>query len=332
MSLQNALENPNVCRMEEKFTLVRKSDTEYVGKYPLQPFREDARGTYGGEFVAQSLRAAWELIEDPEFDIHSLHSYFLKAGLEESVMRYEVTPMSQGRNYCSRLIKCFQTHNDQLCFTMIASFTRNNNINDRKAKFSALPQETRENPRTKVPFEFLRSPHWTFDKYVKKLDELPQISHTNDTLTHIILPETWRAKKSEPEPASREFGLFFRVHDNVELAKNKKVTKMVDFAFALDSLYLSTAMRAVMPKLDYREGNFFRVSLDHTIYFHDTDFDPTEWMFLDYKFQRLSNDRILVTSSYFTRDKRLVATVQQEALALFPLKLIEKNRHGSYKL
>lgn len=338
--LEELYDNPDVCKLEEKFSVVRSPEStpeakvmEFTANYPLEPFREDTRGTYGGEFVAQSLVAAWDSIADPEFDIHSLHSYFLKAGLMKSVMRYEVTVTSEGRNYCSRLVKCYQLHSNELCFILMASFTRNNDIHKRQEQFSALDQEKQLHPRTKVPFEFLRSPHYTFDKYKDRLDELSQLEHTNGNLIHAMIPETWRGTKKEEhvDPGNREFGLFFKVVDNPSRAKNPHRTKMVDFVFASDSIYLSTVMRAVLPKLDYSK-DFFRVSLDHTVYIHDTNFDPTEWIFLDYKFVRLSNDRVLVTSLYFTMDKRLVATVQQEAMTLFPLGLVKLSKHGSYKL
>lgn len=332
MSLKDVYENEQVCKMEEKFSLIKRSETEFLGKYPLEPFRADARGTYGGEFVAQALRAAWELISDSEFEIHLLHLYFLKAGLMESVMRYEVVETSEGRNMCLRLVKCYQ--NSQLCFTMLASFCRNNNIRRRKQEFAALSAEEQANPRTRVPFEFLRKPHYTFYKYKDRLDDMNALEHTNGNLTHVLLPETFRGPKKQREaaPAERQFGLFFKVNDNVEKAHNKLITKMVDFAYVSDSFYLGTVLRAVFPTLEYKKTDFFRVSLDHTIYYHDTDFDPTQWMFLDYTFQRLSNDRVLVTSQYFTLDERLVATVLQEALCLFPLTLIRDNKLGSYKL
>lgn len=338
--LEEVYNNADVCKLEEKFSVVRSPESgadakviDFKANYPLEPFREGTRGTYGGEFVAQSLVAAWDSISDPEFDIHSLHSYFLKAGLMRSVMRYEVTVTSQGRNYCSRLVKCYQLHTNELCFMLMASFTRNNNIHKRQGLFSSLDQEKQVHPRTKIPFEFLRKPHYTFDKYKDKIDNMSHLEHTNGNMIHVMLPETWRGSRREHkvDPGNREFGMFFKVVDNPLQAKNPHHTKMVDFAFASDSFYLSTVMRAVFPKLDYSK-DFFRVSLDHTIYIHDTNFDPTEWMFLDYKFTRLSNDRVLVISLYFTMDKRLVATVLQEAMALFPLKLAELSKYGSYKL
>ncbi|RKP29802.1 Thioesterase/thiol ester dehydrase-isomerase [Metschnikowia bicuspidata] len=341
MSLKDVYNNTEICKLEEKFAVLKSPAPAYAdpasvfftAKYPLEPVRENMRGTYGGEFVAQGLVAACESIDDKLFDVHSLHSYFLKAGLMLSVMRYEVTITSQGRNYCSRLVKCYQLHANELCFILMASFTRNNSVRARQEHFSNLSEAEKLLPRTKVPFEFLRTPHYTFNKYKDKLEDMSQLKHTNGNMVHVLLPETWKGpdRERKVEPGGREFGLFFKVLDNPDKARDSRRAKMVDFAFASDSFYLSTVLRAIVSKLNYSK-DFFCLSLDHTIYFHDTNFDPTEWMFLDYKFMRLSNDRVLVVSLYFTMDKRLVATVFQEAMALLPLFLAQKSKFGSYKL
>ena len=335
MSLLEVYLNPKVSVLEEKFSLIRQSDTDFIGKYPLEPFKENGRGTYGGEFVAQSLAAALETVRESEFHPHSLHSYFLKAGQKESPMRYEVTTTSEGRNFCNRLVKCYQLHTNQLCFIAMISFMKNNSIAKRKIEFAALEEHEKRHPRAKVPFEFLRQPHFTFDKYINKIDTLPQIVHTNGNMLHAVPPETYELSSHEEgmDTGSKEFGLFFKVNDNLDLARDKLKARFVDLAFASDSFYLGTLARAMhIPMTEKGSTDFFRVSLDHVVYFHDIDFDPTDWMFLDYKFVRMSNDRVLVAVLIFTRDRRLIATVTQEAVAFLPLRLVDRARGGTYKL
>ncbi|SGZ46651.1 CIC11C00000001016 [Sungouiella intermedia] len=321
-------------RIEEKFAVIKKSATEFVGKYPLEAFSDAARGTYGGDFVAQSLVAAWETVEDKLFHPHSLHAYFLKAGLVHSVMRYEVEPMTDGRNFCSRQVKCYQLHSNQLCFILNASFTKDNSIASRKEKFSKLTEEEQHHKHAKVPLEFMRKPNALFDKYMDKVDTLPQFEHTNGNMTHAIPPETMKYKTDKTtEPGSKLFGLFGKVNDDLENAKDRISASIIDFAFLSDSFYLSTLVRAMNINMhDEDATNFFRVSLDHAIFFHDADFDPTEWMFIDYLFSRMSNNRALVTAQFYTKEKKLVATVQQEALVFIPMDVAKKTSGGSYKL
>lgn len=332
---EEAMSIQHTSKLEEKFSLIRKSKSQFVGKHPLEPFMEGGRGSYGGDFVAQTLLVAWESIEDKEFHPHSLHSYFLKAGLSESPMRYEVENTSDGRNFCSRLVRCYQLHSGQLCFMLMASFIKDNNIVSRKQKFANLSEEQKVHERTSVPFEFLREPIDLFDKYADKIDELTQFEHTNNNITHAIPLETFAVQEGEEnlDPGSKQFGLFAKVNDDLRNAKDKLKASVIDLAFLTDSFFLGTMTRAVgIPLTHKNSNNFFRVSLDHAIYFHDTDFDPTQWMFLDYRFHRMSNDRILVTALFFTLEKKLVATVSQEAIAFMPMRVVKHSKAGTYKL
>lgn len=335
MSLQEVYDNPEISTMEEKFSVIRNSDTEFVGKYPLETFAPGARGTYGGELVSQGLLVAWESVEGKEFTPHSFHLYFLAAGLGDLVMRWEVTMASQGKNYCSRMVRCYQLHTEKLVFMQMVSFVKNNLVKLRKEAFAALSEQEQFHPRTKVPFEFLRKPHYIFDKYMKNVDDLPSLQHTNGNLTHAIPPEVLKvsSKDRNVDPGSRELGLFFKVNDDLSLTSDKLRAQIIDLTFASDSFYLGTLPRALgLLVMDKLASAFFRVSLDHTVYFHDLDFDPTQWMFLDYKFVRMTNDRVLVIALVFTPDRRLVATIQQEALAFIPLNVVERMDGGTYKL
>lgn len=337
MSLEELYNKDDVSRLEEKFSVVKKLETEYEGKYPLEQFREGARGVYGGEFAAQTLLAAYDSVEDPEFSPHSLHSYFLKAGSTESTMRFEVEKTSQGRNYCSRLVKVYQLHTNQLCYIMIVSFTRKNLIDQRKKEFAELDEDKKYHPRTKIPLEFTSGPHPWFDKYVDRLDELPSFEHTNGNLFTVLPPEVIRNKPTGEELSLeipyRRYGGFFRVNDRLDLAKNKDKQRHIDLAFGSDSYFLVTMVRALgIPLMSKGALDFFRVSLDHTVYFHDNDFDPTDFMFMDYNFERLSNDRVLCSVRIYGRNRKHIATVAQEALTYVPLALADKAQGATYKL
>lgn len=327
MSIAEVYDN-NVCKMEEKFSLKKISETILDGNYPLEPFREGARGTYGGEFVAQGILAAWETVDGPDYSPHSFHSYFLKAGSNESAMRWEVTKTSDGRNYCNRLVRCYQKHNNKLCFMLTASFTRNNSIRQRKLDYEA-------NPGDKIPFEFQRTPQYFFDKYYDQLDEMPYFEHTNGNLQHIIPPEYDSGMPSDflsKETGLRDLGFFVRVNDDISLAKNKLKAKLVGMAFASDSLYLSLLACSLGIQLKQEIFEFFRVSLDHTVYYHDIEFDPTQWLFLDYRFSRMSNDRVLCQCQVFDKTGKMVVSIIQEALVVMPKKIIDDAIGGTYKL
>ena len=71
----------------------------YVGAGPRYPWG----GLYGGQIVAQALRAAAATVE-PAFVPHSLRAYFIRAGDHTEPVRYEVDRTRNGRSFCTRRV------------------------------------------------------------------------------------------------------------------------------------------------------------------------------------------------------------------------------------
>lgn len=354
MSIAEIYENDNISKLEAKFALneVSHSGDRWVleGKYPLQPFREDARGTYGGEFVSQGVLAAWATVKDADMSPHSLHSYFIKAGSRESPIRWEVQEINNGKNYANRMVQAYQGHSSTLVFTIQVSFTKNNHVKQRVAAYAAQEEQKlvaaeksgKAVARSKIhrPFLFQRKPMHFFDKYSPNLDDMPFFEHTSGHLQHIIPPEFMSAtqKADFDSTGNLEMGIFVRANDDLSLAKNPTKVRIIDLVYASDSFYLSCIINALglgIPGNNVSEAtrllNFFRVSLDHSLYFHDLDFDPTDWLFLEFKFARMSNDRVLCKCYFFSRDGRHVCSVVQEALVFLTPTIMDKaNEYNDY--
>lgn len=71
----------------------------YVGVGPSYPWG----GLYGGQIVAQALRAACLTVE-PSFRVHSLHAYFIRSGDASEPIRLEVDRVRNGRTFCTRRV------------------------------------------------------------------------------------------------------------------------------------------------------------------------------------------------------------------------------------
>jgi acyl-CoA thioesterase-2 len=71
----------------------------FVGTGPQYPWG----GLYGGQIVAQSLRAAGLTVEDG-FAVHSLRAYFIRRGDQDEPIRYEVERLRNGRSFCTRRV------------------------------------------------------------------------------------------------------------------------------------------------------------------------------------------------------------------------------------
>jgi acyl-CoA thioesterase-2 len=64
-------------------------------------------GLYGGQIVAQGLRAAAATVE-PRFHVHSLHAYFIRPGSADEPIRLAVTRSRDGRSFCTRHVVASQ--------------------------------------------------------------------------------------------------------------------------------------------------------------------------------------------------------------------------------
>ena len=60
-------------------------------------------GLYGGQIVAQGLRAGAATV-DERYRIHSLHAYFLRRGDDQEPIRFEVTRSRDGRSFVTRTV------------------------------------------------------------------------------------------------------------------------------------------------------------------------------------------------------------------------------------
>ena len=89
----------------------------FVGAGPRYPWG----GLYGGQIVAQGLRAAMMTV-DPGFRVHSLHAYFIRRGNASAPIRFEVDRLRDGRSFTTRAVVARQAAGAIL--NMSASFQR----------------------------------------------------------------------------------------------------------------------------------------------------------------------------------------------------------------
>jgi len=76
----------------------------YVGTGPHYPWG----GLYGGQIVAQGLRAAAATVEE-HYRVHSLHAYFLRRGDHDEPIRFEVDRTRNGRSFVTRQVVARQS-------------------------------------------------------------------------------------------------------------------------------------------------------------------------------------------------------------------------------
>jgi acyl-CoA thioesterase-2 len=76
----------------------------FVASGPRYPWG----GLYGGQIIAQALRAA-TLTVDPAYQLHSLHAYFIRLGDAAEPIRLEVDRIRNGRSFLTRRVVARQS-------------------------------------------------------------------------------------------------------------------------------------------------------------------------------------------------------------------------------
>jgi acyl-CoA thioesterase-2 len=130
----------------------------FVGTGPQYPWG----GLYGGQIVAQTLRAALNTVE-PHYRVHSLHAYFIRRGDATEPIRLEVDRIRNGRNFCTRRVVARQSVGAIL--TLAASFAVREEAPDvQTAELRPIP-----------PAEELPNETWSpvFDRRFVPTNDLP---------------------------------------------------------------------------------------------------------------------------------------------------------------
>lgn len=84
--------------------LERAAPDVFLGHSPEYPWG----GLYGGQVVAQALRAACATVET-EHQVHSLHAYFIRGGDVDEPVRFEVDRIRDGRSFLTRRVVAHQS-------------------------------------------------------------------------------------------------------------------------------------------------------------------------------------------------------------------------------
>lgn len=316
--------NPEELDFITRNELIKIDEDTYEGKYPLKFLLPTSRGVYGGDFMSQAILAAWKTVEDKELSPHSLHTYFLRAGSNKTPMIWKISRNNDGRNFANRHVECYQKGTNKLCISMGISFTRNNSSEKKKEIY-------RQNKEKNIPIGFQKPPQFYFEKYKDTLKGVEGNGIEKDA--KFFMPdEFFEDKPINPEtsPALSNFGFFFRFEDDWRKSNEPQHIKTAQVAYGSDSLWLMTLPHTFGRRFSPMK-EFFSVSLDHSMYFHDTNFDPHDWLYVEYNFSRLANDRVLANCQIYNSEGVEVVSFNQEALVFFPNEFVDKYARN-YKL
>jgi acyl-CoA thioesterase-2 len=197
----------------------------WVGVGPKYPWG----GLYGGQIVAQGLRAAAQSV-DPKFVVHSLHAYFIRRGDHEAPVRYEVDRIRDGRSFITRRVVARQSAGAIL--NMSASFQ--------------LPEDTGETQTIPMP-------------------EVPQADASRNA-TWSQLFERRSVRRRDLEAGDLRRYAWARI---VSQLPDDPLLHACALAYISDDMPTEAAVASHPEHLRERTTQFWNASLDHAIWFHD---------------------------------------------------------------
>lgn len=250
----------------------------FVGTGPQYPWG----GLYGGQIVAQALRAA-SLSVEPAFEPHSIRAYFIRKGDATEPVRYEVDRIRNGRSFATRRVVARQAIGAIL--NAESSFQR--------------PEEAAEVSAIIMPT-------------VPAADRLEQTSWT-EVFDRASVPEGL-VEGPDRDGAGRAVA-WMKVNQDLGDPNDPDAQLLHRswLAYLSDDLPTDSVMRAHPAAATADEDRFFGASLDHTIWFH-RPLRADRWHLYDFTCHHFIGGRGLSIGHVFADDGTHVATVSQEVL------------------
>ncbi len=261
------------------FELAAHGADTFVGTGPQYPWG----GLYGGQIVAQALRAATMSVDDG-FEPHSIRAYFIRRGDASEPVRYEVDRIRNGRSFATRRVVARQAIGAIL--NAESSFQR--------------PEESAEIQTIVMPDvpppEVLEHESWsdTFERAQIPEDRVADSRRDGKGRTLAWM----RVKEAIGDPTDPDAQLLHRCW----------------LAYLSDDLPTDSAHRAHPMSSEPDAGeHFFAASLDHTVWFH-RPVVADAWHLHDFACLHFVGSRGLSLGHVFDADGLHIATVAQEVL------------------
>ncbi|CAO3595536.1 unnamed protein product [Absidia cylindrospora] len=284
---------------------VQEVDTNlYLSKQLWLPL--GARGAFGGQIVAQALRAAFHTV-GKTFQVHSLHSYFILPGDVSMPVLYEVTPLRDGRSFATRFVRAKQR--DKAIFVCSCSFTKESDVPtvEHQSTMPKVPSPDTLKSAEELLEETLANNNLSAkyrDYLQKRLDEDRPVDYREVKFEDLDDNDGWfSSNNQQPNRYARWCMTRGKLPDDPRL-------HACVIAYISDSAFLFTAARATgIP----RRGFGMMASLDHSIYYHK-NMRADEWFLYDMSSPRSGDGRGVSFGRIYTKDGVLAVTTSQEGL------------------
>ena len=252
---------------------------------------EEARlRVFGGQVAAQALVAAGRTVDSGR--VHSLHSYFLRAGDPAAPILYEVDRIRDGRSFKTRRVVAIQ--HGRAIFNLQCSF----HIDEG----SGLVHQA-DMPQVPRPDD-LRTVRERLEPYLDQLPDWFVVDRPRPIDQRYIGDLPWLPT------VSRETRQRLWVRADGELADDPLLHAAV-VAYASDMSLIDSILKP--HEIRWKDGTTMVVSLDHCMWFH-RPFRADRWLLFDQDSPNAYGGRGLARGLMFDEEGHLVVSLVQEGL------------------
>ena len=257
---------------------------------------ETVKRIFGGQVIAQALRAAYNTVEDRL--CHSLHAYFIRPGDPSIPVIYEVDRSRDGGSFTTRRVIAVQ-HGKQI-LNLAASFHKEEESWSHQHAMPEAPAPDMLEPQR--------------ERRARIIDKVPEDQRGQFLRARPVeIREVEPMDMFDPKPMDDYNRIWFRVKGPVDAPPAMHHCLM---AYASDMQLLGSGNRP--HGLSWMKGTHMGASLDHAMWFHGPiRFD--DWHLYEMDSPFTGGARSFNRGKIFTADGRLVASVAQEGL-MRPLK------------
>ena len=250
---------------------------------------------FGGQVAGQALVAAGRTVA-ADRQVHSLHSYFIRAGDPAIPIIYNVERIRDGQSFSVRRVLAIQ-HGKPI-FTLSASFQLPQGGIAHQAEMPRVP------PPDSLPT--LTERYDGFDDLWAVMSQIPQafdVRYVDDP--------PWIQRGLGPRE-NQPHRIWLKADGTLP---DDPLMHVCAVTYASDMTLLDSVLvrHGLAPGLD----DIAMASLDHAMWFH-RQFRADDWLLYESESPSASGGRGFATGRFYARDGRLVASVAQEGLIRLP--------------
>jgi acyl-CoA thioesterase-2 len=256
------------------------------------------RSLFGGQILGQGLKAA-ALTVEADRRAHSLHGYFLLAGMSDIPVIYDVELTRDGGSFSTRRVVARQRA--KTIFHMEVSFHRAEEGFEHEVELDVDVPDP----------DALLSTRELVERFADRLPKSVEQMANEPWLVQVkpVSPEDFFLRKAE-KPRG-----FYWIKSAAQLPDDP-LTQLAALGYLSDYFLMSTSI--IKHTISMMSAQIQMASLDHAMWFH-RPCRADEWILVDAISPFAGGARGFTRGQMYDRNRRLVASVAQEGL-IRPLK------------